>query len=287
MGKRKIPEFGPLAFRDFHHAMTRWTRRLRVEEMQMSRLRFKPGRGSATRWLAALAAVAVLGLSSAAQANPVQFAGYTQTTSTSPVTFNNTTGDITAGPAGSQVSFTFTNVVGGGALDPVLYSGAAATLHITVTGAGNVLDLGPAYYETYSSATITLTSNNAIGSHAAGSNLLTVQIGNVGSILALKNTLTPNYSGSSDTGETDIKYTSDFVNFATTYKASFNIGFILQQALGIGPNNNHFSNNTASSGGQFSAEPPPSVPEPTSIALVGLGLIGIPVVLRRRRQASV
>jgi len=249
----------------------------------MIRLRSMLGQGSGTRWLAALAAVAMFGLSSTAHAAPVQFAGYTQQTANYPITFNNSTGDITGSNA---VVFTFTNAVGG--VNSALYSGVDATLTMTITNAQPVAAFGPGnqfLYGTYGSATISIKSNTAIGSHAAGSNLLTVQIGNVGSILSQVGSTTPNYSGQSDAGQTDIKYTSDFVNFATPYKAAFNISFLLRS--GLTKDGNYFGANSASSGGQFSSEPPPvAVPEPASVALVALGLIAAPVVLRRRRQAT-
>lgn len=256
----------------------------------MIQLRSMLGRGSGTRWLAALAAFAMLGLSSTAQAAPVQFAGYSQQTSNFPITFDNSNGNI-AGTA-IPVTFTFTNAVMG--VDSSLYSGVDATLSISITGASPVQIIPGGYlFGPFSSATITLTSVNAIGSHAAGSNLLTVNIDSVGGILTQSGSTTPNYSGQSDTGETDIQYTSAFANFASTYKAAFNIGFLTR--VGLVKRGDYFGsavgsglggNNQASSGGQFSAEPPPAVPEPTSVALVALGLIGAPVVLRRRRRAT-
>jgi len=237
-------------------------------------------------------------MSSAAQAAPVQFAGFTQTQSGSPIVSSNVDGSITGS---AKVSFSYSNV---GALIPaVLNSPIAATVTVNIQTAQSVVQFGvgssTSFFEAYDSATIAVIADNTISNIAsgiAGKNLLTLTITdpNVASILALKGTVanpdkTPNFSGSGDyssSGPSQLKYTSDFLPFASmsNYTGSFNVGFILQS--GLSKAGNFFGGNTASIGAQFSSEPPPTVPEPASIALVGLGLIAAPVVLRRRRQAS-
>lgn len=243
----------------------------------MVRLRSLLAPGKTTRWLVALAAVALLGASTTAQAAPVQFGGYTQTSVGSPISFNTTTGTVSGS---SQVSFSFSNL---GVLSPAaLNSPIDATMTIALYTTQPVFVGGGILYGAYDSAVLTITANTAI---AGQTNLLTVNVNNIGSILATTGSVTPSYSGTGT--QADIVYNSAFLNFNPTYTGSINIGFILQSALTKNGGTGFFNTNTATSGGQFSAEPLPSVPEPASIALVGLGLIAAPIVLRRRKTAVV
>jgi hypothetical protein len=235
-------------------------------------------------FLSSLAAVALLGMTTGAQAAPTQFGGYTQSQSGSPIAFINSNGNVSGS---AQVNFTYTNVL----LPPALQGPIAATVIINITGANHAtstnLGGGNSYlFDTYDTAQIQVLRN---GDNA---NLLTLNVtnglaNNVGSIGAFKpaggQALNTSYSGSGDQGTAT--FTSDFLNFAGSYASSFNIGF--QLASGLGITGNYFSNNFASTSGQFSAEPLPTVPEPASIALIGLGLVGAPLVLRRRKTAVV
>jgi hypothetical protein len=258
--------------------------------MQMIQFRSLLGLGSATRCLAALAAVAMLGFSTTAQAAPIpiQFAGYTQSVAGTPVAFNKATGNVTANNV--DVNFTFSNV---GALN----GSVDASLAIHLTGAGTVSSTpipgNPNYlFEQFTNAktpasyTVEITSNQAYAGHAAGSILLEMTVAShIGGLGGFQGATNASYSGQGD--NTTVTFYSDFLNFGSLpgYSSSFNLGF--QLAAGLAKSGPHYNTNSASSSGQFASNPIPIVPEPTSLALVGLGLIGTPLALRRRKTAVV
>jgi hypothetical protein len=232
------------------------------------------------RTLACLTLVGFLGHAATARAAVDLFASFNQTDPGNPFTFDAASGTMT-GTAG--VSFNFVNQ---GPVDAI----AAITMTTTQPVQEFSADGNNMLLVNYDAIHLTVTAKTAIDGKT---NLLTMQSNGVGSFVEFVGGMTLDVGGQGDVPA--VVFTSDFMTFSPTDHGSFSIGLISDAGVmkdpltgfltGDEPWNNPLQ---ASVNSQFSVgSVPPTVPEPSSVALLVLGLVGVPLVLRRRKRASV
>ena len=221
---------------------------------------------------------------SPAAAVPITFATFTQKIPAyNDISFTQTGGGTGATLAtntvgGTAVSFEFSNIV---ALPPAVTGPIDAHMTMSFTTTIPVIDVfadGTDLIQYLESGSITFRrdSDNAILLQVSVSAGYPTVEGATGGTAA-------QFIGSTDVGDT-ITFSSDFVYFNNVTSQSFAIGLTSLIPF-IAKDGNFLRNFTAASSGSFSSEPPPSVPEPASFAMVVLGGVS-GLALRRTMQRT-
>ena len=235
--------------------------------------------------LAALAFTLALGVACPMlHAAPVEFANFSLVNASQPFSFTNNGTSGTIGAINVPVRFDFTTQSG-------LPTGDhQATLTITnsppfppgtpsTSTPGFPLGSGLVDQPIGNLTTLGLTE---VGT---GKNLLTVLF--TGDIVGRLNSPTASLSGTDTTGQV-VTYTSDFGTVAQPGN-SYNLGLgTISPALALGPGSFLESFNSNINGqftGNFTPNPP-TVPEPASLAMLGIGLTAVGVLWRAQRNRS-
>jgi len=248
------------------------------------------------RAVTALVGLASFGLISAASADPITFAQVTELNNANGLSWTNNGSTATlntANAAGDAVSFTYQNIAG---LAPDLTGTLAAieTINggagVTTTGVAQTAMLGGVQFDSQTITAATTISYNLVNPVGGLTNLLTITItpnspGSGGLNLSGQDgssggTLIASYPPSTTYTET---FTSSFLNFAIDdpITASFSLS-ALNPMMMIAANG-MLSSFLADDTGTFSsALAPLTVPEPASIAMLVVGLVGVSFAARRR-----
>jgi len=195
----------------------------------------------------------------------------------------NNSGSITATASGGT-STTITTTGGAQAVNIGLLNGStvdiAAYLSLSATSSGAVTTFQGSLYQTYN-GTFTITAN----ANGSGTNYLSGTFTNVSfdSELSGLNGGTGATLSANDPTATIVFTSSVITDLSAPSTASFTFSNVSPALSVTGTTVSSF---TASGSGTFSANPPPAVPEPSTLALAGIGALGMIGYGLRRRKAS-
>ena len=248
------------------------------------------------RGLLALAGLLAAAAPQAVDAAPVTFAQFQQKAPNyNDVTFTNngnasnaTLDTNTVG--GTAVTFKFSNLTILGPLPPGISGNINAHMVISssTTAAATSTALPPPPPGRFQVRQGMNGPSNTITFFRDSDSAILLQVTFNVAISGMRGASTASLAGSSSSGDT-VNFSSAFLDFSGVNSRAMAVSLSsinprLQKGT-VSGFTKYLRSFTASAGsGSFSADPPPTVPEPSTIALVGLGLVGAPVVLRRRKK---
>jgi hypothetical protein len=235
------------------------------------------------RALAGLAVVGclLLGHASTSRADVALFGSFNQTEPGTPFTFDAATGTM-SGTA--DVTFNFVN-------QPAIDATCVITMTTTQAVDQVAHQGGDILIVRYDTIDVAVTAKAPIGGMT---NLLTMHAANGGGFAEPVGGMTLDVGGQASSPS--LVFTSDFMTFGSggSYGA-FTIGLIADAGVMRDPVTGFLTTDDPANGvlrasvnSQFSIGAPPSVPEPSSAALVVVGLLAVPAILSRdaRRRKS-
>jgi len=227
--------------------------------------------GGVRRWLTAPLVVAALAVATPASAASVEFADFNAPGANLPFKFTNNGNGATIS-ASAPVTFNFTAASGLGTGDH----------QATLTISGNTFTPSVALPGSFVDQNISGPASLSLIEVGTGKNLLSMTIFS-GDIVGKLGSPNAGLTGSDMTGDT-VVFTSDFLTFMQPGN-SYNLALAgITPALSIGPGGflNTFAANV---NGQFSAMLV-AVPAPTSVAMLGTGLVAAVVLATQRKRLA-
>jgi hypothetical protein len=239
-----------------------------------------PGMGRKARGLLALAALLAITTADSAHAVPVNFANFASSSSTFDLSWTDTEpGSATLTGVNVPVTFEFTQPV-----VPALVGPVDATMNITVgttTVGGTSTNIAPGL----DFISQPLVPNFTIEFRLDSDNSLLLGVTFTGLLTGFANGTTAAITADETLGQS-VVFASDYMSPFISAAGSADL---VSLALGLNTpltlTGNFVDPFQAFVNGGFSAEI--VVPEPTSVVLVGLGLVAAPLALRRRRRDGV